>query len=123
MPRRADSRQSKRLTSDRTTKQASLIERLVCRSRTDAPFLDSQVPFAEALKSIASIPISAVGLITSGKQAEEILQNGQADIITVARHFSRDPSLVLNWAQELDTVVNVPVQYQRAYTRMMTKKE
>lgn len=28
---------------------------------------------------------------------------------------------MLNWAQELDTVVNVPVQYQRAYTRMMTK--
>ncbi|GAA5894678.1 NADH:flavin oxidoreductase/NADH oxidase [Sporobolomyces salmoneus] len=82
-----------------------------------------QVPFAEALKEITSIPISAVGLITSGKQAEEILQKGQADIITVAREFLRAPSLVLDWAQELDTVVNVPVQYQRAYTRMMTKPE
>ncbi|GAA5853910.1 hypothetical protein JCM5353_008653 [Sporobolomyces roseus] len=82
-----------------------------------------QVPFAEALKAEASIPISAVGLITSGKQAEEILQKGQADILTVARHFLRDPSLVLNWAQELDTVVNVPVQYQRSYTRMYQKPE
>ena len=85
--------------------------------------LSSQVPFAEALKAEATIPISAVGLITSGKQAEEILQKGRADIITVARHFLRDPSLVLNWAQELDTVVNVPVQYQRSYTRMFTKPE
>ncbi|GAA6011472.1 hypothetical protein JCM11491_002798 [Sporobolomyces phaffii] len=82
-----------------------------------------QVHFADELKSVASIPVSAVGLITSSKQAEEILQKGQADVITVARHFLRDPSLVLNWAQELDTVVNVPVQYQRAYTRMMTKPE
>jgi 2,4-dienoyl-CoA reductase-like NADH-dependent reductase (Old Yellow Enzyme family) len=85
--------------------------------------LKFQVPFAEQLKATSSIPISAVGLITSGKQAEEILQKGQADIITVARHFLRDPSLVFNWAQELDSVVNVPVQYQRAYTRMMTKPE
>jgi 2,4-dienoyl-CoA reductase-like NADH-dependent reductase (Old Yellow Enzyme family) len=82
-----------------------------------------QVPFAEALKAVSSIPISAVGLITSGKQAEEILQAGQADIVSIARHFLRDPSLVLNWAQELDTVVNVPVQYQRSYTRMMTKPQ
>ncbi|GAA5964752.1 hypothetical protein JCM3765_002543 [Sporobolomyces pararoseus] len=86
-----------------------------------------QVHFAEELKSVSSIPISAVGLITSGKQAEEILQKDQADIVTIARHFLRDPSLVLNWAQELGSengiVVNVPVQYQRAYTRMMTKPE
>ncbi|KAK4705937.1 translation initiation factor 4E, partial [Phenoliferia sp. Uapishka_3] len=43
-----------------------------------------QVPFAEqlraGLKPEARIPISSVGLITSGKQAEEILQTGKADV-------------------------------------------
>ncbi|GAA5924031.1 NADH:flavin oxidoreductase/NADH oxidase [Sporobolomyces koalae] len=82
-----------------------------------------QVHFAQALKAVSKIPISTVGLITGGKQAEEILQKGQADVVSIAREFLRDPSLVLNWAQELDTVVNVPVQYQRAYTRMMTKPQ
>ncbi|GJN87754.1 hypothetical protein Rhopal_000709-T1 [Rhodotorula paludigena] len=84
-----------------------------------------QVPFAEQIRASLTeeekIPVSSVGLITNGKQAEDILQKGQADVISCAREFLRDPSLVLNWAQELDTVVNVPVQYQRAYTRMMTK--
>ena len=99
-----------------------------------------QVPFAEqlraGLKPDARIPISSVGLITSGKQAEEILQSGKADLvrssfdvtippiahfwqISVAREFLRNADLVFDWAMELDTVVNVPVQYQRAHTRMM----
>ncbi|BGP13150.1 hypothetical protein JCM10213_000272 [Rhodosporidiobolus nylandii] len=86
-----------------------------------------QVPFAEEIKQSLSkeetIPISSVGLITDGKQAEEILQQGKADVISVAREFLRDADLVFNWAQELGKVVNVPVEYQRAYTRMMTKPE
>lgn len=81
-----------------------------------------QVPFAEELRASLTdenrIPISAVGLITNGKQAEEVLQKGKADIITVAREFLRNADLVFDWAQELDTVVSVPVQYERAHTRM-----
>ncbi|GAA5892310.1 hypothetical protein JCM8208_001507 [Rhodotorula glutinis] len=86
-----------------------------------------QVPFAEQIRRSLSddekIPISAVGLITNGPQAEEILQTGKADVICAAREFLRDPALVLNWAQELGVVVNTPVQYQRAYTRMMVKHD
>ncbi|GAA5824458.1 hypothetical protein JCM3770_003717 [Rhodotorula araucariae] len=86
-----------------------------------------QVPFAEQIRASLSedekIPISSVGLITNGTQAENILQGGKADVIACAREFLRDPSLVLNWAQELGVVVNVPVEYQRAYTRMMTRHE
>ncbi|GAA6041250.1 hypothetical protein JCM8097_001297 [Rhodosporidiobolus ruineniae] len=86
-----------------------------------------QVPLAEQIKKSLGpdeqIPISSVGLITSGKQAEEILQAGKSDVVSVAREFLRDADTVFNWAQELGVVVNVPVQYQRAYTRMMTKKE
>jgi len=39
--------------------------------------------------------------------------------VTVGREALRDPSFVLRWATELHAVVNVPPQYQRAWTRMM----
>ncbi|GAA5905747.1 hypothetical protein JCM5296_005727 [Sporobolomyces johnsonii] len=86
-----------------------------------------QVPLATEVKASmspdATIPISSVGLITDGKQAEDILEQNKADVITVAREFLRDADLVFNWAMELGCVVNVPVEYQRAWTRMMTKPE
>jgi hypothetical protein len=102
-----------------------------------------QVPFADEIrKSLTSeerekIRVSAVGLITNGKQAEEILQKGQSDVVrplvsppsptcadlglssqvSVAREFLRHADLVFDWAQELNIVVNVPVEYQRSQTR------
>ncbi|KAL8276759.1 hypothetical protein RQP46_010815 [Phenoliferia psychrophenolica] len=61
-----------------------------------------QVPFAEhlraGLKPESRIPISSVGLITSGKQAEDIHQSGKADLISVAREFLRNADLVFDWA-------------------------
>lgn len=45
-----------------------------------------QVPFAEQLRKSLNdqnrIPISAVGLITEGKQAEQYLQEGKADVVS-----------------------------------------
>ena len=91
---------------------------------------DYQVQFARELKaSMANWPeqervaISAVGLINDGKRAEEILQKDEADIISVAREFLRNVDLVFDWAMELGTAVNVPVQYQWAYRRMHKKPE
>jgi 2,4-dienoyl-CoA reductase-like NADH-dependent reductase (Old Yellow Enzyme family) len=46
-----------------------------------------QVPFAERIKKEAGIATMAVGLITEGEQAERILQNGQADLIAIAREL------------------------------------
>jgi 2,4-dienoyl-CoA reductase-like NADH-dependent reductase (Old Yellow Enzyme family) len=63
----------------------------------------------------------SVGLITSGTHAEEVLQSGSADIVTIARELLRNQDAVFDWAQELKCVVNVPVQYQWAYRRMMRK--
>jgi len=77
-----------------------------------------QVPYAqEVKKNNPDLIVTAVGLITSGKQAEEILQNGYADAITVGRSFLRDSSTVLNWAAELDVDVVWPCQYSRARVR------
>lgn len=80
---------------------------------------DYQVQFARELRASMdgskTIPISAVGLITTGTRAEEILQKGDADIISVGREALRNADLVFDWAMELGTAVNVPVQYQWAF--------
>lgn len=73
-----------------------------------------QVPFASAIRAHAAIPTAAVGLITEPQQAEEILQQGDADAIFLGREFLRDPHFVFRAAQKLNTTAVVPKQYQRA---------
>lgn len=73
-----------------------------------------QVPFAEAVRKRAGIATGAVGLITSGEQAEEIVAEGKADLIILARQFLRDPYFPLHVASRMDETVSWPVQYQRA---------
>ena len=73
-----------------------------------------QVPFAEKIRKETGILTSAVGMITSAQQAEEILQNGQADLIFLARQALRDPYYPLHAAKELGVDVEWPVQYTRA---------
>ncbi|TFD92213.1 NADPH dehydrogenase NamA [Jeotgalibacillus sp. R-1-5s-1] len=74
-----------------------------------------QVPMAETIKHGADIPTGAVGLITSGLQAEEILQNNRADLVFLARELLRDPYWPRTAALELDTEIEAPVQYQRGW--------
>lgn len=73
-----------------------------------------QVLFAERIKKEAGILTGAVGLITEVKQAEQILGNGQADLIMIARASLRDPYFALNAARHLGDDIPWPVQYQRA---------
>lgn len=73
-----------------------------------------QVQFAAAVKTQSDIRTGAVGLITETEQAEEILQNGHADLIFMAREFLRDPYFPLHAAFELDAAVQWPEQYDRA---------
>lgn len=72
-----------------------------------------QVPFAEAIKKIVSIPVMAVGMITEARQAEEILQKKQADIIAIARGFLNDPRWPWRAAGELGGTVQAPEQFYR----------
>ena len=76
--------------------------------------LGYQVLFAERIKKEAGILTGAVGLITEVKQAEDILENGQADLIFVARASLRDPYFALHAAQILGEDITWPIQYQRA---------
>jgi 2,4-dienoyl-CoA reductase-like NADH-dependent reductase (Old Yellow Enzyme family) len=73
-----------------------------------------QVPFAQAIRQKTGILTGAVGLITSREQAETILQDGQADLILMAREFLRHPYLPLQAGREAGELVPWPAQYQRA---------
>lgn len=72
-----------------------------------------QVPFAEKIKSETGIVTGTVGLITNGKQANEILENNQADFVLIGREFLRNPQFVLRAAEELEEEVTWPYQYER----------
>lgn len=74
-----------------------------------------QVKFSETIKEGANIQTGAVGLITSGLQAEEILQNGRADLIFIARELLRDPYWPRTAAKELGAAIEPPKQYERAW--------
>jgi len=73
-----------------------------------------QVPFAREIRHRAGISTAAVGMITEPSQAEEILQNGDADAVFIARQFLREPYLAFRAAAELGGDVSVPKQYGRA---------
>lgn len=74
-----------------------------------------QVPFAEKIKREADIPVGAVGLITSPLQAEEILQNGRADLIFLGRELLRNPYWPYHAAKELGHPLEAPEQYRRGW--------
>lgn len=77
-----------------------------------------QVPFAEEVRKRCSVPTCAVGLITEPKQAEEILQKGQADLIALAREFLRNDRWPYYAARELGVDVEWVPQYERAKPRL-----
>ncbi len=69
--------------------------------------------FAEALKREVGMPTIAVGMITSGAQAEAILEEGKADMIAVARGFLDDTHWGWRAAVDLGATVELPPQYRR----------
>lgn len=72
-----------------------------------------QVPFAQAIRSRAGIATGAVGLINSPDLAEEIIANGQADIVLLARAMLNDPYWPLHAAKVLKAKIAWPPQYER----------
>ncbi|KAF8333982.1 FMN-linked oxidoreductase [Cantharellus anzutake] len=79
-----------------------------------------QIPLSEYIKKQnPDVLIGGVGLITNGKQAEEILQKGQADVIRAGREYLRNPALTLHSAMQLGVVAKPANQYEYAWTRMV----
>ena len=60
-----------------------------------------QVPFAREVRDVSGLPVSAVGLITDPKQAEQVLEDGSADVVMLGRVAIREPAWPLRAAHEL----------------------
>jgi 2,4-dienoyl-CoA reductase-like NADH-dependent reductase (Old Yellow Enzyme family) len=79
-----------------------------------APKLGFQVPYAMRVRKDAGVKTMAVGLIVHPQQAEDILANGQADLIAVGRELLYDPFWPAHAARELGydkQFKSLPVQY------------
>jgi 2,4-dienoyl-CoA reductase-like NADH-dependent reductase (Old Yellow Enzyme family) len=76
-----------------------------------------QVPFAQRIRHEAGIATAAVGCITEPTHADEIIRNGRADIVLLARELLRDPYWPRMAAQALGhkDLLPPPLQYRRAW--------
>jgi len=73
-----------------------------------------QIEFAARIKAQTAMPVIGVGLITQAKQAETIVQTGQADMVALARTMLYDPRWPWHAAAELGASVSAPPQYWRS---------
>ncbi|KAG0198656.1 hypothetical protein BGX28_007908 [Mortierella sp. GBA30] len=72
------------------------------------------VPFAERVKrAVPGLAVVAVGIITDGKQAEEVLETEKADLVAAGRTFLRHPEFALNTARDLNVKAAMSQQYTR----------
>jgi len=74
-----------------------------------------QVPLSEAVRRGAGILTAAVGLITEPMQADEIVRNGRADLVLLAREELRSPYWPVHAARVLGQTksLRIPPQYWR----------
>jgi NADPH2 dehydrogenase len=56
-----------------------------------------QAPYAETIKEYVSIPVMAVGIIHTKDLAQQIVEQGKADIIAVGRPLLEEPDFVKEW--------------------------
>jgi 2,4-dienoyl-CoA reductase-like NADH-dependent reductase (Old Yellow Enzyme family) len=74
-----------------------------------------QVPYAEFVGEKVDAPVAAVGMITTGTQAEAILQKGIVDVVMIGRAALGDPNWPIRAAKELGVAIDyVPKRYNRA---------
>jgi 2,4-dienoyl-CoA reductase-like NADH-dependent reductase (Old Yellow Enzyme family) len=84
------------------------------RTNKNVPFGPGfQVPFAESIRRESDIASGAVGMITDPAQADEIIRNGRADIVLLAREFLREPYWAVNAGKKLKyaEATKLPTQY------------
>ncbi len=73
------------------------------------------VPFSEKVRKESGILTAAVGLITQAEQANQIIESGKADAVTLARELLRDPYFALHAAKALGVKPAFPGQYTPAF--------
>jgi len=72
-----------------------------------------QVPFAERIRKETGMVTWAVGMIKAPRHAEEIISNGQADMVALARAVMDDP----RWAWHAAQALGADTSYSRMYAR------
>lgn len=72
-----------------------------------------QTPLSEAIRKGAQIATAAVGIITEPTHADEIVRNGRADLVLLAREMLRNPYWPIHAARVLRQTdrLKLPVQY------------
>ncbi|SDD35848.1 NADH:flavin oxidoreductase/NADH oxidase [Paraburkholderia lycopersici] len=80
-----------------------------------------QVPFARKVKAETGMTTIAVGLITDALQANQIIEDGEADMIAMARAMLYDPRWPWHAAAQLGASVSAPPQYWRSQPRELKK--
>lgn len=74
-----------------------------------------QVDFARTIHEETGARVNAVGMITTGKQAEEILASGDIEAIMVGRSMLGNPRWPLQAAHDLGDDVPWAKQYERGF--------
>jgi 2,4-dienoyl-CoA reductase-like NADH-dependent reductase (Old Yellow Enzyme family) len=74
-----------------------------------------QVAFAAKIRKEADIPTMAVGMIFAPQHAENIVANGDADMVALARGLLFDPHWAWTAASVLGAEITPPLQYERAF--------
>jgi len=83
--------------------------------RQKIPFAPGyNVPFAEQVKKATGMPVMAVGMISTARLANEIVESGRADLIAIARGMMDDPRWAWHAARELGAE---PPPYAPQYNR------
>jgi 2,4-dienoyl-CoA reductase-like NADH-dependent reductase (Old Yellow Enzyme family) len=80
-----------------------------------------QVEHAAAIRAGAGIATMAVGLIIHADQAEEILRDGQADLIALGRELLHNPNWPIDVAQKLGVAQGF-AQIPRSYGYWLEKR-
>ncbi len=102
--------------------KAEGVDLIDCSSGGNVPHADIpigpgyQVKFAEQIRRDVGIATAAVGFITEPEQADEIIRQGRADLVLLAREFLREPYWPRLAAQKLGhkNQLAIPNQYARA---------
>ncbi len=74
-----------------------------------------QCDYAKKIKENINIPVIAVGLITTAKQGETLLEEKTCDFVAYGRELLRDANLVFKLAKELNQKELIDNSYLRAY--------
>ena len=75
-----------------------------------------QVKFARQIQQEVGILTNAVGMITTGEQAEEILSDGTVAAVMIARAMLGNPRWPIQAAADLGDEIPWPNQYARGFT-------